>query len=71
MATSNRFPPTPEVRVALYSRQLEDIDSQRWMCCINCESWLNKAEECNKYKMRPPALVIATGCETWTGDIPF
>lgn len=41
--------------------------------CINCVWWIDKTEQCQKAKARPPAKVIALGCELWedTKSIPF
>lgn len=38
--------------------------------CINCCDWNNDKEMCVKFKMRPPAKVIVSGCE-FHSDIPF
>lgn len=41
--------------------------------CISCEWFDEKAEICNGWKARPPARVIAFGCEQYkdNDDIPF
>jgi hypothetical protein len=31
--------------------------------CTTCMHWNEKEEICNKFKQRPPAKVIITGCE--------
>jgi len=38
--------------------------------CLNCCDWNDKTEICMKYKSRPPAKVIVSGCDSHT-DIPF
>jgi hypothetical protein len=67
----NRPNPSQEAALILRSYQLNDIDCHRWMTCINCEEWSNKAEECVLYRIKPPLMVMITGCEKWTPSIPF
>ena len=38
--------------------------------CLNCSNWDDRQEMCIKYKQRPPAKVIVTGCSEHS-DIPF
>jgi hypothetical protein len=38
--------------------------------CLNCCDWNNNTEMCMKFKQRPPAKVIVSGCEHHS-DIPF
>lgn len=40
-------------------------------CCPNCWHWDSKQEVCKLYARRPPATVIAFGCERFDFDIPF
>jgi hypothetical protein len=42
--------------------------------CINCNSFDEKIECCMRYRQRPPARVIAYGCQDWANiddDVPF
>lgn len=39
--------------------------------CLNCERFTEAAELCGKWNARPPARVIATGCEDHVDEIPF
>lgn len=41
--------------------------------CLNCVSFNNKAESCIMYSAKPPAHVIAFGCDTFchNQEIPF
>jgi len=39
--------------------------------CVNCDNFNDEKEICNLFKQRPPARVIAHGCEKWAELIPF
>lgn len=40
--------------------------------CINCVQYNKKTEGCLiAGDQRPPAIVIALGCDSWEMDIPF
>ena len=43
--------------------------------CLNCNYFSVEKEMCWKYNQRPPAKVIAKGCDAWIeydgSDIPF
>lgn len=41
--------------------------------CMNCEYFIEKTEICKLANQRPPARIIAYGCEEWTDydEIPF
>jgi hypothetical protein len=38
--------------------------------CISCDNWNHVNEICDKWKQRPPAKIIANGCDDYS-DIPF
>lgn len=40
-------------------------------CCPNCTNFAEKSEVCNLAGARPPATVIAFGCEKFDHNIPF
>lgn len=40
-------------------------------CCPNCLHWQERAELCNLVNARPPARIIAFGCELYDDRIPF
>lgn len=44
-----------------------------YQCCINCEHFKEKTEICLLANQRPPARIIAYGCENWMDldTIPF
>lgn len=42
-----------------------------WDCCANCERWDKKTDQCGLFEMRPPVIVIATGCVEYEAEIPF
>jgi hypothetical protein len=46
------------------------LRSDVFRTCISCFNWEHETETCGYYKQRPPATIIANGCDTYT-DIPF
>lgn len=44
-----------------------------YQSCITCVHFDPASENCKKYQQRPPAHIIADGCESYedTNDIPF
>lgn len=39
--------------------------------CVNCANFVEKTEICTLAKQRPPARIIAFGCEKYEDEIPF
>lgn len=39
--------------------------------CLTCERFEEQNEVCNKYGGRPPARVIAFGCDGYEDKVPF
>jgi hypothetical protein len=39
--------------------------------CLNCDKFDEPNEICNKYGGRPPAKIIAFGCEGYEEKVPF
>jgi hypothetical protein len=39
--------------------------------CLNCNDFAEGTEVCLRHHVRPPAAVIASGCEDWLPDVPF
>jgi hypothetical protein len=50
----------------------EKFDKFRKNCC-NCANFNNQLESCITYKVRPPAKIIAYGCDSFIhiDEIPF
>jgi hypothetical protein len=65
-----RTTPAHEQETRMRSQELI-IRLSHWCSCINCDYWLKAEELCDRYKVRPPANVIVTGCNTWTDEVPF
>lgn len=44
-----------------------------YQSCLNCLNFQEQKELCSLYNQRPPAKVIAFGCESWDDkdEIPF
>ena len=52
--------------------QLRAMENGCLRSCINCVSFNKPTEGClNAGGQRPPAMVIALGCDSWEMDIPF
>jgi hypothetical protein len=53
------------------------LDQGLFRSCLNCEHWTGEnptnapPEQCRKFRARPPARVIVTGCDDHTDLIPF
>lgn len=39
--------------------------------CLNCDHFDETKELCNKFGQRPPARIIAFGCEHYVDRVPF
>lgn len=54
-------------------RVLEDMTNYPFKTCIKCDNFDEKNELCKLYNARPPARIIAFGCEQYKDDdwIPF
>lgn len=58
-------------RIILQKEMVKRVD---WLCCDNCINWNKTQELCEAIKpaARPPAHIIATGCDShYERDIPF
>ena len=50
----------------------EAIRRGNFHSCINCVHWSLNNDNCDKYRMRPPAKVIVYSCgKDWEDEIPF
>jgi len=59
--------------IGLLFKQIEKPETYPYQSCLNCFFFNEKEELCNKYKMRPPARIIAFGCPDYSDviEIPF
>lgn len=49
------------------ARLTAELHKQRLVhTCLTCTHWQPQAEICARYKVRPPAAVIAYGCPEWS-----
>jgi hypothetical protein len=64
---------TPNVTYNEKRIEMENIaiEHQLWRCCLNCIDFYATDEQCSRFKSKPPADVIVTGCKHWDADIPF
>lgn len=59
-------------KVAMPIWQLRALREGSIRSCCNCEQFNKKTEGCLLGgDQRPPALVIALGCDSWEQEIPF
>jgi len=59
-----------EITAALGVRVSDYLDKTT-KTCLNCYHFEEKSELCALVKARPPARIIAQGCEYHTDEIPF
>lgn len=64
------MPTSPDLEY-LQEQQKKMVDSQLWLCCLNCEFWYKKEQGCSYYQATPPLETILIGCSSWTPEIPF
>lgn len=57
--------------INLVSDAVRNTIEQSTRTCLNCEKFDEKTEKCCPVNMRPPARVIAFGCEQFEETIPF
>jgi len=71
---------TPKLRIdALYDIQtalynaIRALDQPLYRSCLNCMKFNEKAELCALCNQRPPAKVIAYGCDQWEDvrEVPY
>ena len=57
---------------ALIKLQVDRMMDEGWFrSCLNCQSFDESREWCKHWKAKPPAKVIAIGCEEHSDNIPF
>lgn len=54
-------------------RVLEMVGNYPYKTCVRCDNFNLKDELCKLYSLRPPAEIIAFGCEKYDDDewVPF
>lgn len=60
-----------EQRIEQYAASLKIEMRRSYTCCPNCLHFDGANEQCKLAAARPPAQVIAFGCERFDFDIPF
>lgn len=53
------------------SDAMAKVIEQNTRTCLNCQYFDEKFEMCRGYNARPPARVIAFGCDKFEDAIPF
>lgn len=66
----------PKLRTHIFKKItniLQENMDYPYKTCITCDHFLEQQEKCNLYDQRPPARVIAFGCDSYKDDnyIPF
>lgn len=46
-------------------------EARLYRSCITCDHFVEITEQCGMFKSRPPARVIAMGCDYYQEEIPF
>jgi len=67
---SNRSIAVNQIAEHLAARIRQHLD-ECTRCCPNCDHWMPGKELCELVMQRPPADVIAFGCERYDDAIPF
>lgn len=59
--------------IKIITRLMTTDYSYPYLTCINCDHFTEATEMCKQWNTRPPARVIAFGCEKYKDDdlIPF
>lgn len=61
-----------EQRADLNQRIKDMIEAARlYHSCVSCQHFSEEKELCCLFNARPPARVIAFGCERWMEEPPF
>lgn len=59
----NKFEPIPKERTDAVNLLLRS--------CLTCDMFKEQEEQCTVYSARPPARIIAFGCNRYIEEIPF
>lgn len=55
-----------------FESMLDKLLQRKLVCCPNCEHFEDSLQRCKLNNMKPPATIIAFGCEQFKcNDIPF
>ena len=61
-----------KLRTALRDSFMVWLDATHaYRSCLTCIHFIEAMETCDKFRQRPPARVIAYGCNEHTLEIPF
>lgn len=65
-------PLNPEQRADLRQRITDMLEAARlYHSCVSCQHFDEPTENCCLFNQRPPARIIAFGCERWLEEPPF
>lgn len=68
----NQYKEFDENALVSVSRIVATTLEMSMKCCPNCEHFDDKSEKCGLNQLRPPAKIIAFGCECFVdGVVPF
>jgi hypothetical protein len=72
LEATSRYKEFDTEALASLSKIVADGMKRATKCCPNCINFLRREEQCGLNRLRPPADVIAFGCECFDEDgVPF
>lgn len=63
----------PDQKTIDFTRRIHELvaEARLYRTCVTCQHFTESTEVCGLYSARPPARVIASGCDQYTQVPPF